>query len=206
MAIAEQILKFLNGQDRQDPVCAKQLLHFGSRAAVDQALSRLAQQKKLMRVARGFYALPIKSRFGDLPPIPAEIIAAIARQKGERISSHGAVAANALGLTTQVPLRTVYLTSGRSRRIRVSGETIELRHAVPLAEDARHEQLLRAIEWLGVKRPQQVRAMLNSLSLRERRELVERAALMPDWMAEAVSLAAHRPSAQKGKGKSGPER
>jgi hypothetical protein len=199
MAVAEQILKFLNGRDRRDPVCAKQLLHLGSRAAVDQALSRLAQQKKLMRVARGFYALPIKSRFGDLPPTPAEIIAAIARQKGERISPPGAAAANALGLTTQVPLRTVYLTSGRSRRIRISGETVELRHAAPLAEDARHQQLLRAIEWLGVERLQQVRAMLNSLSLRERRELAERAALMPDWMAEAVSEAAHNSSREKRK-------
>jgi hypothetical protein len=196
MAIAEQILKFLNGRDRQDPVCAKQLLHLGSRAAVDQALSRLAHQKKLMRVARGFYALPIKSRFGDLPPNPASIIAAIARQKGERISPPGVAAANALGLTTQVPLRTVYLTSGRSRRIRVSGETVELRYAAPLAEEARHEQLLRAIEWLGVKRPQQVRAVLNSLSLRERRELAERAALMPDWMAKAVSEAAYSSSAK----------
>lgn len=191
MAIAEQILKFLNGRDRKDPVCAKHLLHLGSRAAVDQALSRLAQQKKLMRVARGFYALPIKSRFGDLPPTPAETIAAIARQKGERISPSAVAAANALGLTTQVPLRTVYLTSGRSRRIRVAGETVELRHAAPLAEDARHEQVLRAIEWLGVKRPQQVRAMLNSLSLQERRELAERVALMPDWMAEVVSEAAY---------------
>lgn len=190
MAIAEQILKFLNGRDRQDPVCAKQLLHLGSRAAVDQALSRLVQQKKLMRVARGFYVLPIKSRFGDLPPNSADIIAAIARQKGERISPPGAAAANALGLTTQVPLRRIYLTSGRSRRIRISGETVELRHAAPFAKDARHEQLLRAIEWLGVKRPQQVRAVLNSLPLRERRELAERAALMPDWMAEAVSEAA----------------
>jgi hypothetical protein len=73
-------------------------------------------------------------------------------------------------------LRSVYLTSGRSRKIRVSGESVELRHAAPLAENARHEQLLRAIEWLGVKRPQQIRAVLNSLPLRERRELAQRAA------------------------------
>ena len=201
MAIADQILAFLKGRDRQGPVCAKQLLHLGSRAAVDQALSRLAQRKKLMRVARGFYALPVKSRFGELPPSAAEIITALARQRGERISPVGAAAANALGLKTQVPLSSVYLTSGRSRRLRVSGETTELRHAASLAENAQHEQLLRAIEWLGIKRLQQVRAMLNSLPLRERRELAERAALMPDWMAEAVSEAAHNPSPQKAKAK-----
>ena len=33
------------------------------------------------------------------------------------------------------------------------------------------------------------------------RELAERAALMPDWMAEAVSEAAHNPSPQKAKAK-----
>ncbi len=199
MTTADQILRFLKGQARKEPVCAKQLLHLGSRAAVDQALSRLAQRKKLMRVARGFYALPARSRFRDLPPSPEQIIAAIARQKGERITPIGAAAANALGLTTQVPLRGVYLTSGRSRRIRLSGETIELRHAVSLAESARHERLLRAIEWLGAEGLLQVRAMLESLPLHERRELAERAALMPAWMAEAVAEAAYSSSAVRRK-------
>ncbi len=164
MTPAQAILIFLKAQARNEPVCAKQLLHLGSRAAVDQALSRLVQRRKLMRITRGFYALPSRTRFGELPPEPEQVIAAVARQNGEHISPAGAAVANALGLTTQAPLRRVYLTSGRSRRINLLGETVELRHAAPLAEDARHERFLRAIQWLGPDGLEQSRAMLNSLS------------------------------------------
>jgi hypothetical protein len=41
MTTAEAILSFLKSQAGNEPACAKQLLHLGSRAAVDQALSRL---------------------------------------------------------------------------------------------------------------------------------------------------------------------
>jgi hypothetical protein len=191
MTTTKAVLTFLKARARNEPVCAKQLLHLGSRAAVDQALSRLLKRKKLVRVARGYYALPTDTRFGVLPPGPEQIIEAIARQKGEQISPVGAAAANAMGLTTQVPLRRVYTTSGRSRRINVSGETVELRHAAPLADNVRHERLLRAIEWLGPEEIEQVRAMLNSLPLKERRKLTERAALMPSWMARAIGQAAY---------------
>ena len=191
MTTAEAILTFLKGRARNEPVCAKQLLHLASRIAVDQALSRLVQRKKLVRVTRGLYALPTRTRFGDMPPGPEEMIAAIARYKGEQISPVGAASANAMGLTTQVPVRHVYLTSGRSRRINLSGETIELRHAAPLADNSRHERLLRAIEWLGRDGLEQSRAMLNSLPLIERRKLAERTPLMPGWMAKAVSEAAY---------------
>ena len=42
---------------------------------------------------------------------------------------NGAAAANALGLTTQVPMRAVYLTSGPSRRLKLGAQMIEIRHA-----------------------------------------------------------------------------
>jgi hypothetical protein len=85
-------------------------MHLGSRAVVDQALSRLVGRIKIVRVARGFYALPVSTRFGDMAPGFERVIAAIGRQKGERIAPFGAAAANAMGLTTQVPLRRAYLT------------------------------------------------------------------------------------------------
>ncbi|MCV2367017.1 DUF6088 family protein [Roseateles oligotrophus] len=43
----------------------------------------------------------------------------MALQRGEAIVSHGAGAANALGLTTQVPMRAIYLTSGRCRSLKL---------------------------------------------------------------------------------------
>lgn len=58
-------------QSRQLPeggvLAPKNFVHLGSRAAVDQALSRLAKAGKLVRVARGTYAAPVTSRFGTRP-------------------------------------------------------------------------------------------------------------------------------------------
>jgi hypothetical protein len=191
VTLSKAILEFLKPRKRGEPVCAKQLLHLGKRAAVDQALSRLVRRKKLVRLTRGFYAVPTETRFGPLPPNAGEAIEAIARLKGEQIAPAGASVANAFGLTTQVPLRRVYVTSGRTRRLKVSGETIELRHAAPFAENSRHERLLRAIEWLGPEGIEQAKAMLLTLKPGERRSLVRRAAGMPSWMAAAVSEAAY---------------
>jgi hypothetical protein len=43
-------------------VAAKEFLRLGSRAAVDQALGRLARQGLLLRVARGQYTAPVTRR------------------------------------------------------------------------------------------------------------------------------------------------
>ena len=83
MTVSKAILEFLKPRKRGEPVCAKQLLHLGNRAAVDQALARLVRRKKLVRVSRGFYAVPVESRFGLLPPNAGEAMEAIARLKGE---------------------------------------------------------------------------------------------------------------------------
>jgi hypothetical protein len=115
--LAEQILA--NGAMLPEgrPVTAKSLLQLGTRAAIDQALSRLTRQGKLMRSGRGMYVRPIESRFGTRAPSPEKVITETARLRGETVAPDGAAAANRLGLTTQVPMRTIYLTSGRSRRL-----------------------------------------------------------------------------------------
>ena len=50
------------------PLCAAALLHLGGRAAVDQALSRLARSGRLMRICQGVYMRPLETRFGLRAP------------------------------------------------------------------------------------------------------------------------------------------
>ncbi|PTX35482.1 putative AbiEi antitoxin of type IV toxin-antitoxin system, partial [Allosediminivita pacifica] len=109
--LAEQILTHAEGLPEGAPLAAKGLLHLGSRAGVDQALSRLAERGQLIRAGRGVYLRPIKSRFGTRAPSVEQAVEALAAQRGEVIVPTGAAEANALGLTTQVPVRSVYLTS-----------------------------------------------------------------------------------------------
>jgi Family of unknown function (DUF6088) len=57
-----------------------------------------------------------------------------------------------LGLTTQVPTKRVYLTSGRSRRFKLGAEVVELVNApqwMLLPAKPATGQAVRALEWIG---------------------------------------------------------
>ncbi|MFB1487253.1 MAG: DUF6088 family protein [Thiocapsa sp. C3-sup] len=150
--LTEQILEHATRLPKGTPVAAKSLLHLGNRAAVDQALARLAERGKLLRAGRGVYLLPVTSRFGTRAPSVEQAVEAIAAQRGEIIVSSGAAAANNLGLTTQVPVRLVYLTSGRTRKMSLGKQIVELRHAPRWQLAMPHQpagQAVRALAWLG---------------------------------------------------------
>ena len=153
--LPEKILTHAKQLPEGAPVAAKGLLHLGSRAAIDQALHRLAGRGQLLRAGRGLYVLPVESRFGTRPPSIEQVVSAVATQRGEVIAPSGAAAANALGLTSQVPVRAVYLTSGRTRTLNIGKQTIELHHAprwqLALA-DRPAGQAIRALAWLGPER------------------------------------------------------
>jgi len=102
----------------------------GSRAAVDQALSRLAKSGVIRRLAQGIYDYPkVSPRLGPLSPKPDDVAKAVARKDGQVLSVSPAKAANMLGLTTQVPAKLVYLTNGPTRSKTFGGQTIYLRNA-----------------------------------------------------------------------------
>ncbi len=61
------------------------LLHLGTRAAIDQALSRLARKGDLLRVCQGLYVRPIQTRFGPRPPAVEKVIASLSDLWGETI-------------------------------------------------------------------------------------------------------------------------
>ncbi len=98
--LAKQVLEHASRLPEGTPLAAKELLHLGSRAAVDQVLSRLVGRGTLLRAGRGIYVLPVESRFGTRAPSTVKMVEGLANQRGETIVSHGAAAAN-----TQFPAR-----------------------------------------------------------------------------------------------------
>jgi hypothetical protein len=193
--LSEQILAHAEGLPEGTPVSAKSLLHLGNRAAVDQALSRLAERGRLIRAGRGVYLHPVTSRFGTRSPSVAQAVQALASQRGEVIVSSGAAAANTLGLTTQVPVRSVYLTSGRSRMMNLGKQVVELRHAPRWQLALAHRpagEAIRALAWLG---PEKAEAALKTLKRKLPQtifdELVAVAPQLPTWLARGVGKAAH---------------
>lgn len=190
-SLPKRIMEHAEALPEATPLCPGALLHLGKRAAVDQALSRLARSGKLMRICHGVYMRPVETRFGVRGPRIGEAITALSALWGETIVPCGGAAANWLGLTTQNPVRSVYLTSGPSRRLYFGKLPVELRHAPRWQLAAPHRKagaLIRALAWLG---PQEVEdgleAVLPTFSEEDMNELSAARALMPNWMAVPVS-------------------
>lgn len=192
--LAEQIMERATALPEGTPIAAKSLLHLGSRAAVDQALSRLVRRGRLLRAGRGLYVRPIEGRFGVRTPAVEKVVRAVGEQRGEVVASSGAAAANALGLTTQAPIRSVYLTSGPSRTLSLGNQTVEFRHAPAwqlLLADRPAGEAVRALAWLGPEKAGTALALLRrKLGPSAFGELVSVGPRLPTWLARSVSQAA----------------
>lgn len=189
--LPKRIMEHASALPEATPICPAALLHLGKRAAVDQALTRLARTGQLLRVCQGVYMRPVETRFGQCAPLVGKALAALSTLWGETIVPCGGSAANRLGLTTQNPIREVYLTSGPSRRLRFGSITVELRHAPRWQLAAPHRkagEVIRALAWLGPREVEDnLEAILPGLSSEEIDELAAARAVMPIWMAAPVS-------------------
>ncbi len=101
-----------------------------TRDLVDQVISRMVRSGELQRVSRGLFSLPkMHSKLGPLPPAADDIAAAVERSIGVPVTPTGALALNALHLSTQVPAKPEFLTAGPSRTIYVRNLPIRLKNA-----------------------------------------------------------------------------
>ncbi|MBU2783607.1 hypothetical protein HAP99_10545 [Acidithiobacillus caldus] len=189
--LSEAILSAAQALPEGGLISPKEFLHLASRAAVDQALARLAREGKLLRVGRGAYTQPVTSRFGSRPPSTESVVEAIASTYGEVAVPNGAAEANALGLTTQVPIREIFLTSGPTRKLRLGSRTVELKHSSrwQLALGKRPAgKAIRALSWLGPEQaPSALRILHAQLPTEEWAALLAARAVLPGWMARAIS-------------------
>ena len=189
--LTDQILEHSQRLPEGTLLTAPRLLHLGERGAVNKALSHLARRGDLLRAWRGLYMRSIPTRFGPRTPTVESVVASLAELWGETIATHGAVSANRLGLTTQVTVRAVYLTSGPSRMLRLGNQLLELRHA-PLWQfvlaGGLTGEIIRALAWLGPSESARLLPFLSArLSPADREALVEAAPLLPAWLAQLIS-------------------
>ena len=98
---------------------------------VTKLLTQFEKEGLITRLAKGVYVKVRKTRFGVVYPSVFEIVSEIARRDKARIISTGDTAANKLGFSTQVPMNACCLTSGSSRKLKLGGRTITLKHASP---------------------------------------------------------------------------
>ncbi|NDB70003.1 MAG: hypothetical protein EB015_18780 [Methylocystaceae bacterium] len=168
----------------------RDFLDVGSRAAVDQVLSRLVKQGMVRRLDRGIYDYPKQSTLlGTLSPNPDNIARAMAA--GDDVFPSGAMAANMLGLSTQVPAKPSYLTNATTRTRRVAGQTIQLKRArVALLDNIPdHANLaLQALSYLGRHNidDQIISRCARVLTHKDMMGLHQAMGRIPGWMADTI--------------------
>src|SRR6202521_1800534 len=76
----------------------RKFVGLGTRAAIDQALSRLPRRGEIPRLAQGIYEFPrIHPRIGTLAPSPESVAEAVAARTPSHILASGATALDLLG-------------------------------------------------------------------------------------------------------------
>ncbi|NRP76014.1 hypothetical protein ILFOPFJJ_06938 [Ensifer psoraleae] len=194
-SVPDKIMRRARAGGRGGVFTPSDFLDIAARAAVDQALSRLAKGGKLRRLARGLYDFPkVHPQLGPLSPAPDDVAQALARETGSHVQIAGARAANALGLSTQVPAKSVYLTDGPSRRVILGKRVIDLRHTSPkhlIAPGSAAGTVVQALRHVGAVRARDVAQIAaRRLSASDKKTLASTAVQAPAWMRPTlVSIA-----------------
>lgn len=126
----------------------------GSDEAIRKAISKLVKEKEIIRLANGIYLFPKKDQvIGVLKPSMEAIALAIAARDEATIQPSGALALNKLGLSTQIPMKLVYYTSGSARKVTIGKGAITFIKKSPRRVAQKNDisaLIIAALEALGM--------------------------------------------------------
>jgi hypothetical protein len=185
---SKKIARRIRSKGRGWVFTPKDFLDIGARATVDQALSRLVHKAIIRRLDRGIYDFPkTHDKLGMLSPSPDNLATAVANQTGDFIFPSGARAANMLGLSEQVPAKSIYLTTGASKTRKIGAKTLSFCHAnIPTATKNNYKAILviQALLHIGKAYIDDniVRKCSDNLSLKDKKILGKMTTKLPDWL------------------------
>ncbi len=168
-------------------------VELGNYEAVRKALQRLVKDGKIGRIAKGIYFLPkVHERLGLIYPHAEQIAKAIAKRDKARIIATGSTALNMLGLSTQIPMKVVFLTDGSARNIKIGNQTIQFKRTNPKNLSIEHRLsnlIIQALKEIGEKNisTDQINKIHNIIEESGERELVyENLKNAPVWVQKAI--------------------
>ena len=159
---------------------------------VGGTLAELTQEGMLVKLAQGVYAKPRRSRFGLVLPSVDKIAQAIAARDNAEVLPSGMTALNVLGLSTQVPMKYSYLTTGSERIIKLENQEIKLKRGVPKNFCYETKLIALLVQALKTLKQQNVGEgelqVIRNLISREpdRSALAKDVDMMPVWMKRIV--------------------
>ncbi|MEE9348902.1 MAG: DUF6088 family protein [Flavobacteriaceae bacterium] len=131
-SIEKEIKRKISRKPRGTLIFPNDFLKKGTQEAIRVALHRLKKNGYIKRVATGIYVRPILSQYiNEIMPTAEEVAAAIAKRDKITIIPTGTQALHILGLSTQIPMKLVFLTNGAPREIKIGNRTIKLKRTTP---------------------------------------------------------------------------
>ena len=191
-SIEEKIEKRIKSKQRGVLLFVDDFVGFGSSEAIRQALVRLVNKEVIRRIAQGIYVRPIISEFiGEVIPSAEEVAQGIAKRDKIKIVPTGTHALNLLGLSTQIPLKLVYLTDGAPREIQIDKRTIKLKKTTPknlLAKGMVSSLVIQALRELGQEGVTEVfeSKIIELLKREERKDVEHDISLAPEWIRKIM--------------------
>ncbi len=192
LSIENQIEKVINTKRKGSLILPDDFIDYGSSEAIRKALDRLEDKKIIIRVAQGIYVQPkISQLIGPLTPSAEEIAEAIAKRDRIRTIPSGSYALNALGLSTQVPMKIVLLTDGSPREIKVGKRTIKFKRTTPknlMAKGKISRLVIQALKEIGNGKVniEEEQKILELLKKENEKDLKHDIALAPVWIQKIM--------------------
>ena len=190
--VAEKLKKLQKGSI----LFVDDFLDFGNSESIKKALFRLKEKGLLVRLVHGIYLYPKTDKdLGVLYPSAEEIAIAIAKRDRARIIPTGIQALNKLGLSTQIPLKAVFLTDGAARSIKIGKRTITFKKTSPknlLANGEISGLVIQALKSIGQnKLEDESLKKLQAILRKEKKEnILHDAKLAPAWINKILMSAA----------------
>ncbi|MDL2254791.1 DUF6088 family protein [Bacteroidales bacterium OttesenSCG-928-J16] len=192
-SITNDIIEYIKRKGRGSIFFADEFRKLGSNDAVRQALSRLCRKNFLIRLSAGIYLYPkIDKETGIIFPSIETIAKIIAKREKTRLIPTGAYALNALGLSTQVPAKVVFLTDGTARVVKV-GKNATIKFKRTVAKNLSFKGEISSLAIFALKEigkenvaDEQLQKIKEALRHEKREDIIHDAHLAPVWISDAI--------------------
>ena len=191
--VENKIFESLKSRQKGIVIFVSDFLDYGNSESIKKALLRLNEKGTIVRLAHGIYLYPkVDKELGVLFPSTEDIAMAIARRDKVRIIPTGVQALNKLGLSTQVPMKLVYLTDGGTRNIKVGKRTISFRNTSPKNLFMKGEissMVIQALKTIGNSKldDSTLRKIQNILKKEKKDNIINDAKLAPVWISKILT-------------------
>ena len=188
-----QIKEYIKKKRRGNLFFASDFKTFGSGDTIRQVLSRLCRDEFIVRLSNGIYIYPkISKRIGIVYPSIEDVAKAIAKKEKARLIPTGIYALNKLGLSTQVPMKVVFLTDGAPRIIKV-GKKATVRFKKTIAKHLSFKGSITTLVIFALKEigkgnvtETELQRINEILSHEPNENIIHDAALAPEWISDIL--------------------